>query len=109
MAIIWIMVVVIYTSDDTNNYKMGMSSSKAVAAGFSIAAAGTPTDYPRGWVPRHIYGKSTDDAESSMRLECPTATSAIFQTATNFTIPWILGAKQFSVQGKFSEKRKVKV
>lgn len=109
MAIIWVMVVVVYTSDDGNNYNFGMSFPKSQAAGFRLAVPGTPVNYPRGWVPRHIYGTSQDAAESSMRLECPQVDSSIFQTATSFSIAWILGSKTFAVQGKFSEKRKVKV
>jgi hypothetical protein len=87
---------------------MGISGPNQAAGGFTLAPGGTPPNYPRGWVPRYIYGVQNAADESTHKLECPSNSATIFTTATTFIIAYNAGTQTFVVHGKFAEKRKVK-
>ncbi len=106
MALIWISVIVVYNSDSGGPFNVGLSQPNATAGSFSAAAAGAPTNYPRGWKMRHVIGF----AGGTTRHTLPIASSAnaIFQNGGSFTMSYLIGSLAFAVQGRIGERRTTK-
>lgn len=114
MALIWVQVIVIYNSDDGNQYILGLSNANQAAGGFSLADAGQEIDYPKPWRTRHVLGINSAGSGGSgisprHKLPCASQSTSVFQTGGSFTISYNGGAVSFDVQGRVGEKRKAKV
>jgi hypothetical protein len=101
------MVLCVYLGDDGFPYNVGISSANETPGGFVAAASGAQLNYPRGWKPRHVLGKTVTGGHH--KLEVYSVATAIFVSGTTFTITYILGgASTFSVQGRIGELRAIK-
>jgi|ERR1035437_137474 hypothetical protein len=105
MAIIWVMVLVVYNSDAGGPYNVAISVPNKTAGSFNNAAPGAQTNYPRGWKMRHVYGLSVGTVNESHKLPIASAANALYQSGGNFSIAYIPGSVNFTVQGKIGEKR----
>ena len=109
MALIWINVLVVYISDDTNNYNVGLSQPNAEAGNFSAAPAGSQTNFPRGWRMRHVLGISTSGNTHTKVPVRSNSDNLYAGLATTFTKIYLVGSLNFNVQGRIGEKRTTKL
>lgn len=110
MGYLWVQVVVVYSSDDTNNYNVGLSQSNATPGGFTAAPAGAQINYPKPWRMRHIYGvNGLPPDQDTHKLPCQNSDLALWKTGTNFIVAYLQGSTSFIVQGRKGEQRRAKI
>ena len=104
------MVLVVYTSDDTTGYNVGVSQPNATAGGFVDAAPGAKTNFPRGWRMRHVQGARSDGGPGAHKLPIANPGNALWTgTSTTFTIPYAAGSANFDAGGRIGERRTQKI
>lgn len=99
---LWSMGFYLYTSDDTNNYTVGLKQEVALRGGFGTSTAGI-INYPRGWVMRHFYGASSANGRCKVPAGVPGL--SLFVSGGTFTLNTI----SYIVEGRIGEKRRAKV
>lgn len=89
-----------YTSDDTNTYQIATTIANGNANSASGVAPGVNPSYPRGWVPRKVYGVSSAGARTKLPIFDP-GNAIWVGGGTTFT----KNAVSYNVEGRIGEKR----
>lgn len=92
-----------YDSDDSNSYQIGTSIDNGNAQSATAVPAGTSPTYPRGWVPRHIYGVDASGNRTKVPIMDPT--NGLWTGSTN---TFTKNSVSFTVEGRIGEKRTTK-
>lgn len=88
-----------YVGDDSNTYNIGTTLANGTVNGATPVAAGANPAYPRGFVVRHIFGKSA----GGLRTKVPilAASNTLWLSGGTFTKDSV----SYTVEGKIGEKR----
>jgi hypothetical protein len=63
-----------YTSDDTTVYQLGTTKQNGIAQSATPINSGDEDIFPRGWVPRLVYGISSTGAKTKLPIFTPSNT-----------------------------------
>lgn len=89
-----------YTSDDTGVYQVGSSKGNGDANSASHVDVGVNDVYPRGWVMRKVYGKTSTGARAVMPVFDP-GNGIWVGGATTFTKNGVT----YDIEGRIGERR----
>ena len=103
MGYIYVTVLVVYFSDDGNQYNVGMRADKATAGGFTPAGAGALPNYPRAWRMRHVWVKNSQGQRA--KLYVSSASNSLFEAGGTASWTGFTG----TVQGREGEKRPARI
>ena len=94
-----------YVSDDANTYQLASTKQNGLAQDSTPVNVGVNPGYPRGWVPRRVYGEDTDGNRTHVPIMSPSnalwlGTTPTFQkNNTEYTVYGKRGEFRFNRGG----------